>query len=327
MNYAVILNWRNIEDTIHCVESLLTSNNENLNIILCDNDSQDDSLKKISDWLLSVGKVIAGNDRRVVTLKERDIAACDTMTDRPAIYLLQNDKNYGYAGGNNRGIRLAMQDPECKYIWMLNNDTEVTNTSYKALYNRMESDAQIGICGSALVLDDNRNKLQGVGGAFNEKLCISSHVLEGISIERLGEIESDNVDIDYIIGASMLIRKEAIEKIGLLSEDYFLYYEEIDFCLRLKKFFKIKFESNSIVYHKLGSTIKKNKSLLADYLSVKNRLIVAKKFYPQYFGIVWLSLLGVLFNRIKRAEFIKAMYVIKTMVYDAVIILLKYKSL
>lgn len=326
MNYVVILNWRNIEDTQHCLNSLLMVNNPDLNIIICDNDSGDDSLGQIEQKLAlpEVRVMLAGRD--IVRLNEDAIINAAVLTQGPALYLLQNKENYGYAGGNNRGIRLALLDDRCDYIWLLNNDTEVTSESYLPLLRKMQSDKTIGVCGSVLLLEDDRERLQGVGGKFNQKLCISSHVLDGETLQNFRKRDCRDLKIDYVIGASMLISADVLKTVGLLSEEYFLYYEEIDFCLRVKKHGKISFAEDSFVFHKLGSTIKKSKGVLADYLSIKNRLIVAKKFYPKYYPIVWLSLVGVLFNRFKRAEFVKAKNVVKVMTWDAITILFKHKT-
>lgn len=325
MNYVIILNWRNIEDTVHCVNSLLQVNTSNLSIIVCDNDSGDSSLDKLNESILQFENTSLVR-RNIIKLSENDISEFGPLSEKPTIYLMQNNENYGYAGGNNRGITLALKDRNCEYVWLLNNDTEVTENSFSGLYNKMQQDLTIGICGSVLLLEDDRERLQGVGGGYNPKLCTTWHVLGNTPYSELKEYNCDNVKIDYVIGASMLIRASALRELGMLSEDYFLYYEEIDFCLKIQKRYRISYAEESIVYHKLGSTIKKSKSVLADYLSVKNRLVVTRKFYPKYYAIVWASLIIVLFNRLKRSEFLKAKNVFKAMTIDAINVLIKFKS-
>lgn len=110
----------------------------------------------------------------------------------------------------------------------------------------------------------------------------------------------------------MMFSRAALEKVGLLCEDYFLYYEEVDMCNRLKKAgFELGVASKSIVYHKEGASTNYGKSDVADYCSVRNRILIAKKFYPSYILTVKLSLLGVIFNRLKRREFKRALDYIK----------------
>ncbi|HDS5990867.1 glycosyltransferase family 2 protein, partial [Escherichia coli] len=113
-------------------------------------------------------------------------------------------------------------------------------------------------------------------------------------------------DIDYIIGASMFFSRECLETVGLMNEEYFLYYEELDICLRAKaKNFKLGICSESLVYHKIGASTDGGKSMMADLCSIKNRLVITERFYPQYYWTVWLSLFVVAFNRARRGEFNK----------------------
>jgi GT2 family glycosyltransferase len=98
---------------------------------------------------------------------------------------------------------------------------------------------------------DCKNKIQGIGGVINKVLCTTEHYLENNDADI--EIDDDNAStkIDYIIGASFFITKKVLDDIGDLSEDYFLYFEEIDYCLRAKeKGYGIYPVSESIVYHK-----------------------------------------------------------------------------
>ncbi|HAO3154756.1 TPA: glycosyltransferase family 2 protein, partial [Escherichia coli] len=134
-------------------------------------------------------------------------------------------------------------------------------------------DKKIGICGSRLVYFSERDKLQGLGGVFNPLFCSSYHYKanENATIEFDDEVISNS--IDYVIGASMLISAEALNDIGVLCEDYFLYYEEIDYCLRAKNLgYRIYCATESIVYHKEGASTQKG--ILSDYFWVRNRILI-----------------------------------------------------
>ncbi len=107
----------------------------------------------------------------------------------------------------------------------------------------------------------------------------------------------------------MFVSREFIEDVGLMDERYFLYFEDLDWSERAKrKGYELKYCWKSKVYHKEGGSIGSSskgekKSKLADYYGIRNRIIFTKKFYPQYQWSVYLSLLGVILNRIKRKQF------------------------
>ncbi|MBV4412035.1 glycosyltransferase family 2 protein [Enterobacteriaceae bacterium YMB-R22] len=322
MNYIIILNWKNYHETIKCIESVLTLKYEPFNVVICDNNSGDDSLQHIKVWLNERGYI------KNYLLQESEITTSEFDRTPNSVFLIQNLENYGYAGGNNRGVIFALQDVDCEFVWILNNDTRVDDSALRSMVVKMRADANIGICGSLLIFDSARDKVQGVGGKFDKYFCISEHVYENREVEEILKIDDKDFVIDYVIGASMLVRRELFDKIGLMFEDYFLYYEEIDFCLRAHmQGYKIGVAKESFVYHKVGLSIGQGKSIFADYLSVKNRLIVSRRFYPKSYLFVWLSLSGVAFNRLRRKEWRKMSYIIKAFFWDAWIILFKYKAI
>ncbi|WP_149540370.1 glycosyltransferase family 2 protein [Escherichia albertii] len=316
--YIVVLNWENALETIKCLSSLFALEYDNYRIVVCDNNSQDSSVAEIINW-------IENKNINLQVLTEEDIDDFDRLRDNK-IYIIKNNKNYGYAGGNNVGIKFALNDKTIKYIWILNNDTTVSPTALYSLCKKMHNHPNLGICGSLLLHQNNKSIIQAAGGVFNKVFCTTKHLYENVQWLELSESEKEHLNPDYIVGASMFIDKKVFETEGLLFEDYFLYYEEIDFCLRVRDKYKISVDFNSHVYHKLGDSIKKGKSELADYLSIRNRLIIARRFFPISFLTVWLSLFVVMFNRIKRMQFSRAFKVLKVIFIDSWEILLKYKT-
>ena len=117
----------------------------------------------------------------------------------------------------------------------------------------------------------------------------------------------------------MLVTSDFIKKIGLMTEDYFLYYEEIDWAMRGKNSFKLGFAPQSIVYHKEGastgsrqgreSTASKN----ADYYQLKNRLKFTSRFFPLYLPTVYLTLIYAIFNRLRRGKWKRVPMILKIM--------------
>lgn len=315
--YIIVLNWQNAPETVNCLASLDKLDFNNYKIVVCDNNSQDSSVPEITKWC-------SGANKNTLVISETE---CDTLknSEETEVFIIKNRGNYGYAGGNNVGIKLALQDENCEFIWILNNDTTVSPDSLSSMYQKMKGNSVLGICGSLLLHQNNKNIIQAAGGRFNNTFCTTTHLLEDRELNSVTTEEKNNLHPDYVVGASMLIKRDVFDSIGLLFEDYFLYYEEIDFCLRARKNYNVEIDFDSYVYHKLGDSIKKGKSELADYLSVRNRLIISRRFFPEKYGAVWLSLLGVLINRLKRRQFKRAIKILSIITIDACKIFKKYR--
>ena len=308
MVYIILLNWNGFTDTVACLNSLLSLTGCEFKIVVCDNDSNDNSYVNLVDW---GGK----NKDRGLTLKEVSLneISADFSTKDYNLFFIKNSSNLGFAGGNNPGIRFSLNQSDMKYVWLLNNDTEVDPYALTELLNKCCSNKKIGVCGSKLVYFHDRSLLQGVGGVYNPWLCTSKHYGAFLPSNTIFNEKKVDDSIDYVIGASMLISKECFHEVGILCEDYFLYYEEIDFCLRAKKKFEIAACTKSVVYHKEGASTESGRSYVADYYSVRNRLRVTKKYYPYHIVTVWSSLALVAINRLRRLEFKKMLVVLKIM--------------
>lgn len=281
----VILNYNNAQDTMECIESILQLNCNDWICYIVDNHSDLEIYAKISAYIESLK-----NNR---------------------VLLIRNSDNLGYAGGNNIGIMHAISDG-ADYVWILNNDTTVDNMSLSYMLNKMYTDSDIGLCGSKLIYSWNRDKIQGYGGKYNKYFGTSTYITD------INQIN----DMDYVIGASVLVSRKFLQDIGLMSEDYFLYYEELDWAERAKGRYKIGCAVNSIVYHKEGGTInnnsRKEKSYISDYYSLKNRLLFTKKFYNRYLPLVMIGLLIAIVNRIKRGQYNRVLmiaYIVKLFIF------------
>ncbi len=314
--YIILLNYNGWQDTIECLESVLKSDYSNYQVIVVDNDSPNHSMDYIINWAEGRQEVIYDEDSQLKHLsqpfepkplqylyytKEEALAGGDanhkSALNNPLIFI-QSGENGGFAAGNNIGIKYAQIKDDFEYIWLLNNDTVIEQDSLSKLANYAEKN-DIGICGSTLMYYDNPNKIQAYGGTINKFFGTSKHILK----------EDDIKDkLDYIVGASFLIDKKVIETIGLMPEEYFLYYEETDYCFNAKNSgFTLGVAVNSIVYHKDGSATGgssdgSEKSDFSDILSIKNRIKFHKKYLHTTLGL-YLGILIVVFNRIKRRKF------------------------
>ncbi len=317
MIYIIVLNWKGAADTIACLNSLFFLKDVKFRIVVCDNASPDNSYSDIRDWLINQKKQSSGymtNCCLIELSKENSLHYLIPEEDK-SIYLIQTGANLGYAGGNNVGIRFAMNQPDMSYVWVLNNDTEVEPDSLYHMVKRCESNPKIGICGSKLVYHHDRSKLQGLGGLYNPWLCTTKHYAAFSDSQSEFDDIAVAKKIDYIIGASMLLTRPLLERIGLLCEDYFLYYEEIDLALRAKGLFSLGVASKSVVYHKEGASMDGGRSVFSDFYAVKNKLTLTKNRNRKYYLFVWLSLFGVFFNRLRRLEWSKAFMVGKIITF------------
>jgi len=306
----VVLNWNGADDTLACIESLLRLEGSTPNIIICDNHSSDDSFAKIRRRLENIS---ASHKAYCHVMLDPDGLLPQTLPESKEAYLglVQATANLGFAGGVNVGLRLALQDPSMRFVWVLNNDTRVDARALQALLNVMNTDPRVGICGSTLLYLDQPERIQALGGLYNPWLGITRHLLgqEVYSPELCATAETRK--IDYVVGASMCFRRELLERVGLLSEDYFLYFEELDWVMRMHKVaseYRIGYAPESLVYHKEGSATGtrdlagKTYRFAADRYFQTSRLRFARRYYPRHYPLVHLTQIAVAINRARRRQ-------------------------
>lgn len=285
MIYIILLNWNGSDDTIACLESIRNLKGPSPRVVVCDNASSDDSWVKLKAYVDTQPKL--------------------------DVQLLQTGANLGFAGGNNVGIRCALSDPAVQYVWLLNNDTVVNPDALNALLAYMLQHPEVGVCGSTLCYLETPKIIQAVGGKYNPWLGRSEHVLghQSFDLAICRAVKAEQMD--YVVGASMFIRREALEKVGLLSEDYFLYCEEIDWATRMSRLapeYKIGYSPESIVYHREGASTgandrdKKTYQYFSDYFFITSRLKFARKYYPLHSIVVQASMALVTVNRMRRGQ-------------------------
>jgi len=287
MVYILILNWNNWKDTIACIESVFGSSYPKYKVVVIDNASTDGSEEKIIEW--AKGKSISHirYDRR--TAEEGGLPEPERDLLPPYIIFIQSERNLGYAGGNNVGIRYALKKDDCKYIWLLNNDTVIDRDALIEMVKVAESDDKIGMVGSKLLYYHRPNIIQAAGG------CRVIPWLGNASIIASNEKDDgrwdEPLEPSYITGASLLVKKTAVERIGLIEEKYFLYWEDADWGIRAwRAGYRLLYCPQSKVWHKEGGTT----GFLgptADYYWIRNGLYFTKKFYPYFLPLIPLSYL------------------------------------
>jgi GT2 family glycosyltransferase len=161
------------------------------------------------------------------------------------ITLIKNDQNYGFAKGYNIGIKKILSKKEKpNYLWILNNDTILEENSLSELVKEAKKN-NLTLTGSLLLQEDQKTIQCYAGGYFNKFLCKTNLIKE----------EKDLTKLEYICGASMLIRCKNIKEIGLFNENFFLYWEDYEFSIRATKLgYKIGCATKSLIYHKESAT-------------------------------------------------------------------------
>lgn len=204
-------------------------------LLVCDNHSDDDSVKQIQAW---------AEPHFAVDCPVNDLHPADFT-------LMRTEHNAGYAGGNNAGLRFILDHPQFEFIWVLNNDTVVRPDALSTLLEFAHQHPRAGLLGSIIADYADQTRIQCAGGyQYNPLTTITRPALQG---QPLHATDENTIALDYISGAAMLMRTAAVKKTGLFNQIFFLYYEELDYTQRLKKQgYSIAYCPKSIVYHKGG---------------------------------------------------------------------------
>jgi GT2 family glycosyltransferase len=177
----------------------------------------------------------------------------------PEVGLIENPMNLGFAKANNQ----AMSRAAAKYLLLLNPDTQVKEEAIKRLISFMEAHSEVGIAGGQLLNSDGskQNSIANFPSLATELL--NKNLLRWLFPNRFPGKErnySEPIEVDSVIGAGMMVRRETTEQVGLLDEEYFLFLEETDWCYRIKKGgWKIYYVPQAEIYHFQGRSAEREK--------------------------------------------------------------------
>jgi GT2 family glycosyltransferase len=240
--FVIILNFNSFKDTKECLESIKNIDYDNYEIIVVDNCSEDQSYTKLKE-------------------------------EFPEYTMLKTHKNNGYAEGNNLGIKYAL-DKGSDYICVLNNDVVVETNFLSKVIDVMEKEKNIGIAGPCICNYNEKNVIQAMGANINLYTGLTQGKFKGTKYE---EKEKENIFVDYLGGACFVAKSEVFHKIGLIPENYFLFFEETEFCLKATRAgYKLLCVYDSRIYHKGSSTISKYSGLSYYFLN-RNRVIFIRR--------------------------------------------------
>lgn len=226
----ILVNWNGRADTLACLQSLRRLDGGDFGVVVVDNGSADGSVEAIAAWA-------------------REAAPPGWLQ------LVEAGANLGFAAANNLGMELAKKDPECRYFWLLNNDTEVAPDCLAVLRARMEADSTIGLLGARLMFHHQPDRVQGLGGAFHLLRGRGEHIGLDLAAHQLPPQQEVEARMDYVMGASIFARRAAVEAMGGMEESYFLYFEELDWARRLPARWRQAAALDAVVWHKEGGSI------------------------------------------------------------------------
>ncbi len=288
--YILILNYNTYFDTIECLESVLRNSYPNYQVIVIDNNSPNNSLERIKEWAegkLNIQTRLDGLGKYLVhpplekpipyvfyTSREVKDGALgknlefkilerqnEAISTKYPLILIQTGNNLGFAAGNNVALKMLMHRNDCEYVWLLNPDMLIEKHTLENLVNSACNEKLI-IIGCTVKDYSNPNEILCYGGAkLNPFIGTISFIKKKIDINK----------IDYISGNSFFTHIDNFKNLGLLPEEYFLYWEETDWCTNARSNgLNLRVCINSICYDKKSTAI--GKGYLGEYYFTLNSL-------------------------------------------------------
>ena len=233
------------------------------------------------------------------------------LSKYPYVNFIRSEINLGFAGGNNLGIKQASGD----YLFLINNDTEITKGLIETLVSTLDEHPEVGMVSPKIKYFEKPDMLQYAGYTPMNYFTARNSCIGQFEIDR-GQYDHVTGVTGFAHGAAMMVKREAIDKAGLMSENFFLYYEEMDWSDRIKREgYKVWVNMQALVYHKESISVGKG-SALKEYFMTRNRILFIRrnaKLYQQivfYFHYLLIVSPRNLFSYLKNgnASFIKQLF-------------------
>jgi len=285
--HIIILNWNGAEDTWACVKSVISM--EGVKITLLDNASTDHSISFVEHHLRAAGCDYS----RILT---KDLLSEDTESNSRDfnIRIVLSDRNLGFAAGINLILKPLLNSAVPEFIWLLNNDAVAVPDTLEQLLKAIEKDPIIGFAGSLIMDGKATETIQCFGVRYYRWLGVGKMLFKNQNLSSLSPEEIGRKPADFQHGASLLIRTELIQKIGLLDEVFFLYSEEQDWQSRADRLgYKNIRVQESKVYH-LGSMSTIRSRHLFFYYYCRSALLYSRKHQSLSVNLVATLMLGLI---------------------------------
>jgi hypothetical protein len=269
----VIVNYNCWEDTVSCLNSIKSSTYTNFQIFIIDNASINPDLSNICDWLSKYNFSYKLIEREKLNKNEQ----VDSFNEASVI-LIKNHENRGYGAGNNVALNYLVKNRKEEFVWLLNPDTVIQNKVIEDLVD-LANDKKKNILGNVMHHYDDKEKIIRYGG-FKVR-----NLIHGISyITKQSQVNK----LDAISGASFFTRSVTFSELGFLPEEYFMYWEETDFCTKaIKNGYSFGVNNKSKIFDR-GGTLSNN-NFLREYLYLFNGLKYYKKHKPFNLPLILIS--------------------------------------
>lgn len=293
--WILLINWNTPGDTIECLESLLRQDYENYRIVLCDNGSTDGSIQRIVDWAdgrdmpaltppAALRGLVDPPVPKPVRLAVLDRATAesgkhDDASDTSPLILIDVGENAGFCGGTNIALRYAMAQRRGGYVWLVNNDMIVAGDALSRMVKLAEANPDVGAVGGGILEYKQPDVIQIQGGGY-ASLWTGFPSVTRAAGKQHGAPGTDVRDLDFIAYGCLLAPLSVIERVGMLSERYFLYCEDIDHSLRIRRAgYRLAYDPDALVWHKGGATVR-YRSARHDFYMARNTLLLVSLFAP-----------------------------------------------
>ena len=301
--YIILVNYNGWEDTIECLESILKNEYEDFQIVVVDNNSPNDSLLRLKQWaqgnfvidspknelLKSLSYPFAQKPIRSIwyskTEAENGGIENETILSNHLVFVDAGENN-GFAGGNNIGIKYALKKNDAKYIWLLNNDTVIEKDALDYLVNSISSNDQVAAVGSKLLYYDEPALIQSLGSQIDSKSIykLNKPIINTSKKNFDSDDLLDEIEVNDIMGASLLVKRAIIEECGLIPEAYFLYGEETDWNFSFQnRGYKLLTIPKSRVYHKENRSTGGSGNPTMLYYKTRNQFLLNNKYKNIFF--------------------------------------------
>lgn len=277
---VVVVTYNSADVIESCLASLLASRDVDIRIAICDNGSTDGTQEIVRD-VTAAAKL---------KLAEMNVADLDKAQRPPRVSLVHSDANRGYAGGVNLGLRLFLNAPRVGLFWVLNPDSEVQPDTAKEYWNRAQEVGDFGLMAGRTLYHDQPGVVQSDGGKVNWWTGACRNVNQG-AVAASVEMPAA-AGLDFASGANLVASRNFVESVGLMQEDYFLYYEEVDWAVRGLKDHSLEMAPKAIVTHHGGTAIgsganNRAPSAFSNYFNFRNRMWFVRRFAPLSLPVAW----------------------------------------
>lgn len=269
----ISVNYNSAQDLLHCLESVDTSSYPHFQYLIVDNHSPDNSLNEIKQGCARLGKNMVE-----LSVNELQVAKETMRLEEADVVLIRNDRNSGFGAGNNIILQFLIDHRPDEYAWLLNPDMEIEPMVMQDLVE-LSQQTNNALIGNLIHYYKKRDEVMYCGGFRVKKY---SHGIENITSEK------DRDRIDAIAGASMFAPVSGFKELGLLPEDYFMYWEETDYCTQARqKDYHFEVNIKSKLYDRVGASSKSN--FTREYLYLLNGLRFYRKYYPWHLPLILAS--------------------------------------